>query len=254
MNGKTYNAPEPAIERRTGFGRLAFIACVVVLAIVAINLFVWLGSAGGYESLSPQAITTWIKSFGASAVFASGVVMIVCALTFLPAEVPALANGMIYGPWIGGIVTWTAAMVGANIAFGLARLFGPALIDRWIGRERAERFHRAIDANGTVVLLIARCIPLIPFFAVNYLAGAASMRLWTFNWVTAIGILPMTVALVTMGDQALKMPISMWLTLAIAFIAMILLVRSLLIRSNSKAELLAAVRSPNPADKIDTAQ
>lgn len=254
MTGSSKFAKRPNRQRGSGIGRLLFIAFSVVLVIVAVNWFVWLGSTGGLESLSSDAIMKWIKSFGAAAVFASCVVMIVCALTFLPAEVPALANGMIYGPWVGGIVTWTGAMIGANIAYGLARLFGPALIDRWIGRDRAERFHKAIDANGTVVLLIARCIPLIPFFAVNYLAGAASMRLWTFNWVTGIGILPMTVALVTMGDQALKMPISMWLTLVIALIALILLVRSLLLRSSSKAELLATVSSPNTADKVDAAQ
>ncbi len=254
MSNKPNHVQAPSWRRRTEVGRLLVLALVAIAMVIAVNWAVWLGSSGTLASLSPEAITTWIKSFGAGAVFASCVVMILCALTVLPAEVPALANGMIYGPWVGGLVTWTGAMLGANIAFGLARFFGPALIDRWIGREKAARFHRAIDANGTVVLLIARCIPIIPFFAVNYIAGAASMRLWTFNWVTAIGILPMTVALVTMGDQAMRMPWTMWLTLAIALLAAILLVRSLIKRSAGETGLVASVGAPDSADKIDTAQ
>lgn len=254
MSNKPTNVQRPSWRRRTDVGRLLVLGVVAIVAVVGINGAVWLGSSGTLDSLSPEAITTWIKSFGAGAVFASCVVMILCALTVLPAEVPALANGMIYGPWVGGIVTWTGAMLGANIAFGLARLFGPALIDRWIGRDRAARFHQAIDTNGTVVLLIARCIPIIPFFAVNYIAGAASMRLWTFNWVTAIGILPMTVALVTMGDQAMRMPWAMWLTLAIALLAAILLVRSLIKRSAGGSGLVASIGTPDSADKVDAAQ
>lgn len=254
MTSKPKNAQRELPRRRANVGRLLILAAGAVVAVIGVNWIVWLGSSGSLTSLSPEAITTWIKSYGAGAVFASGLVMILCALTVLPAEVPALANGMIYGPWVGGIVTWTGAMLGANIAYGLARLFGPALIDRWIGTEKAARFRQAIDANGTVVLLIARCIPIIPFFAVNYVAGAASMRLWTFNWVTGIGILPMTVALVTMGDQAMRMPWAMWLTLAVALLALILLVRSLIKRNAGKSRLLAALGTPDSADKVDAAQ
>ena len=222
-------------ERREGQGRRPVTArtvwrwvlvCVAVSgAALLIDLVARYGASEPLSALSAESVTAWIKSFGPGAAVASCLVMIACALTILPAEVPALANGMLYGPVLGGALTWAGAMVGANIAFAIARLFGPGLVDRVVTGEKSQRYQKVLEENGAIVLLIARCVPLVPFFAVNYLAGAASMRLWTFNWVTAIGILPMTVALVTMGDQAMRMPWTSWLALGAVLIAIVIALR-----------------------------
>jgi hypothetical protein len=39
----------------------------------------------------------------------------------LPAEIIAIANGMVFGAVVGSIITWTGAMLGAICAFALAR-------------------------------------------------------------------------------------------------------------------------------------
>lgn len=240
----------PASRSRAALLRWLFVGLAVAAAFAAVHLAAQAGIDMPLSTLDPVEITAWIKSFGHGAVFASLLVMILCALTVLPAEVPALANGMIFGPVIGGLITWVGAMIGANIAFGIARFFGPGLIDRWVSSEQSQRYQQAVGSRGAVVLLIARCIPLIPFFAVNYLAGAASMRLWTFNWVTAIGILPMTIALVTMGDQAMHMPWFQWLALAVVLVGVLLILRAVYTRSKA-AGYSAGIIAPDTADEVD---
>ena len=41
-----------------------------------------------------------------------------------PAEIVALANGMVFGPLWGAVVIWVGAMLGAATAFALVRALG----------------------------------------------------------------------------------------------------------------------------------
>ena len=50
--------------------------------------------------------------------------MVLHSFVPFPAEVVAMANGMLYGPLWGTLITWVGAMLGAYLAFGLARWLG----------------------------------------------------------------------------------------------------------------------------------
>ena len=50
-------------------------------------------------------------------------------------------------------------------------------------------------------MLAARFVPVIAFNLINYAAGLTAISWWTFIWTTGLGILPLTVLMVTMGDQ-----------------------------------------------------
>jgi uncharacterized membrane protein YdjX (TVP38/TMEM64 family) len=139
---------------------------------------------------------------GTWAVLASIGLMIVCALTPMPAEVPAMVNGMVFGPLGGTLVTWAGALIGALLAFGLARYLGRPAIERLVSARHRARFDTFTEGGyGAGALLVARCIPLVPFFVLNLAGGLSAMRLWTFTWVTALGIIPLTVLLVYFGVQ-----------------------------------------------------
>jgi uncharacterized membrane protein YdjX (TVP38/TMEM64 family) len=59
-------------------------------------------------------------------------------------------------------------------------------------------------------LLFIRLVPLISFNLVNYAAGLLGVGWWPFLWTTAIGILPLTVAMVFLGGQILAAPLWAW--------------------------------------------
>jgi uncharacterized membrane protein YdjX (TVP38/TMEM64 family) len=50
-------------------------------------------------------------------------------------------------------------------------------------------------------LLLARLVPVISFNLINYAAGVLGIGWWRFLWTTSLGILPITVASVTLGSQ-----------------------------------------------------
>ncbi len=74
----------------------------------------------------------WIRSWGAWGV--AGSIGLMTAHSFLPfpAEIIAVANGMVYGPLWGSAITWVGAMLGASMAFGLVRLLGRPFLFRML--------------------------------------------------------------------------------------------------------------------------
>lgn len=149
----------------------------------------------------------------------------------LPSEPVALANGMIYGAFIGSVLTWVGAMLGAQAAYWLARTLGRAAIVRHVDPERMARMTHWIDANCVVALLGLRLVPVISFNLINYVGGLANVSWWTFTWTTGIGIIPFTVLLAVMGENLLSLSVEMWAVIIGAAILLLLLVRWLQKRS-----------------------
>ena len=51
------------------------------------------------------------------------------------------------------------------------------------------------------MLFVSRCLPVISFNVINYAAGLTNISWLTFTWATGVGILPLTILMVVMGDQ-----------------------------------------------------
>lgn len=130
----------------------------------------------------------------------SFLLMFICALTPLPAEAVTIANGAIFGPLLGALVTWLSAMVGAYITFIWSRTFLNKLN---INVYNSQNFHRVscwINKWGLYGFLLARLIPLVPFFTLNI--GAALLPLSRRNYIliTGIAILPHILIICCLGD------------------------------------------------------
>ena len=102
--------------------------------------------------LSVEGIERIAEAWGAWAPVASIAIMILHSFVPFPAELIAIANGMLFGPIWGTLVTWVGAMLRAALAFALARRYGRPLADRLIAR-RAWRGRRPCVPAAT----LARC-------------------------------------------------------------------------------------------------
>ncbi len=203
-----------------------------------------------------SSLASWYQALGPLGVILSATLMVACALTVLPAEASAIANGMVYGAFWGALLTWGSALLGANIAFGLARKLGPRYVAKIAAPEYLDKVDEWTKSHGAWVLLLARCVPVIPFFALNYAAGLSAMRWSTYNLVTAIGILPAIIVLTVVGEQALHMHWSVWIVIAAIFLAVSWLLKQLLfIRANDRANdsLQNQLRSANAVSSFSDA-
>ena len=169
--------------------------------------------------MTAEATAQLIRSWGAWGVAISIALMVAHSFMPFPAEILACANGMIYGPVWGTVVTWIGAMLGASVAFGLVRLLGRPYVYRILGDGRQEKLALWSRDRGGAALLTARLIPLIAFNLINYAAALTEISWWTFLWATGIGILPLTALSAYLGDRMLKMPLWGWLVVGVVVLA-----------------------------------
>ena len=59
-----------------------------------------------------EDLGSWIESSGDLVYLAAPLFTVVVAILPIPAEIPAMVNGMAFGPWWGSLVTWFFALVG----------------------------------------------------------------------------------------------------------------------------------------------
>lgn len=124
----------------------------------------------------------------------------VIALNLPGATILGLAAGALFGALTGTVIISFASTTGATLACLLSRY----LFRNWVQKKfcnRLERINEGIRKEGAFYLFSMRLIPVIPFFVINMVMGLTPMRLWTFYWVSQLGMLPGTFIYVNAGSQ-----------------------------------------------------
>lgn len=202
------------IARMVGF----CLAAMVVLGLLAYGL--WIALDLGNVEMSLEHIETLIRSWGMWSAVGSIVIMILHSFVPLPAEIIAMANGMVFGGFWGIVLTWTGAMLGAIISYALARWLGQPLVRRLVPARQWDALQSWEADQGAAALLVARLIPVISFNLINYAAGLAGVKWPVFLWTTAVGILPLTILSVLLGQQLVDAPLWVWAVVALALVAL----------------------------------
>jgi len=114
------------------------------------------------------------------------------------AAVLSIAGGLLFGLPFGMLIVNIGATLGATLNFIFARyIVGESIQAKY--SDKLEKFNEDIEKNGKNYLLTLRLIPVFPFFLINVLAGVTSVKLRTFIWTTAVGIIPGSVFYVYAG-------------------------------------------------------
>ena len=197
---------------------IAALGLVIVMALAALSI--------GFDSgLTVQGIEDTIQSWGMWGVAASIGLMVLHSFVPFPAEFLAIANGMLYGPIWGTVITWVGAMCGAAIAFALARRLGRPFVEVMVARRDWHMLDEWTADHGAYVVLISRFIPVIAFNLINYAAGLTKISWWTFAWTSGVGILPLTALMVVMGDNIHSLAWESWLLLLAGGVVLWLVLR-----------------------------
>ena len=194
------------------------IALAIFIALSCIDICPILEEVCPYFSWTGSGLTEWIRSQGSWGMLASVGLMVAHSFIPFPAELLTMANGMVYGPWLGSLVTWFGAMLGAFASFGLTRKLGRPFVVKVLSGEQLCRLDEWVRRQGIATLLLSRLLPVISFNLINYAAGLTPVSWWTFTWTTGLGIVPMTVLMVTMGSHLHLLPWWVWLLTALALL------------------------------------
>ena len=119
----------------------------------------------------------------------------------LPGAVPlTLAGGALFGLGLGTLIVSFASTLGATLAMLVSRHLLRAAVQSRFGARLAE-VDRGIARDGAFYLFTLRLVPVLPFFAINLLMGLTAMRVWTYAWVSQLGMLAGTLVYVNAGTQ-----------------------------------------------------
>ncbi|HKJ53837.1 MAG TPA: VTT domain-containing protein, partial [Gammaproteobacteria bacterium] len=116
------------------------------------------------------------------------------------AAVLTLAAGAIFGLVAGVVLVSFASTIGASLAFLLSRYLFRDLVQSRFGTS-LRSINQGIDKEGAFYLFAMRLVPAFPFFVINLLMGLTRLRLWTFFWVSQLGMLAGTVVYINAGTQ-----------------------------------------------------
>ena len=122
------------------------------------------------------------------------------ALSLPGATIMTLAAGAVFGLRDGLVLVSFASTIGATLACLLARyLFRDAVQNRF--GKYLGRINEGVEKDGAFYLFAMRLVPAIPFFVINLVMALTPIRLWTFYWVSQIGMLAGTAVYVNAGKE-----------------------------------------------------
>ncbi len=194
--GDTITAPVSFVRRHH---RVILLAVVVAGGIA---LATTLGPRIGWDTLArnQDALLRWVAAHPVVAPLLYLAAYILTAALSLPnAAVLSVAGGLLFGSFFGCALTVTGATIGASLLLLAARTaLGDALVRR--GGRLIEAVRTGLRRDGFSYLLALRLVPLFPFWVVNLAAAVGGMRLITFVPATALGIIPASFVLSSIGS------------------------------------------------------
>ena len=129
------------------------------------------------------------------------------AISIPIALILGLGAGFIMELYQAIILVSFASSIGATLAMLLARYFFYNLIENKFQREIGT-LKNELDNNGNYYLFALRMAPIFPFFIINAAFGITKIKVWSFYWISQLGMLPGTVLIIIIGNELNELIIS----------------------------------------------
>ncbi|MEG6512462.1 TVP38/TMEM64 family protein [Desulforamulus ruminis] len=188
------------VKKRT----ILYVAALIVIGFLLFYLFdiKFATYAQTWSFTDPENLAEYLRSFGPKTVIISILLMILQTLfTPLPLFLLAGANGFIFGLGYGILITLSGSIIGASIAFYLARGFGRGLVYRYLKEAYMAKVDKMSRHEGPWMVFMARLIPVIPSSVISYVAGLSKMTFRGFFIATAVGKLPEIIIYTLLGHS-----------------------------------------------------
>ena len=106
---------------------------------------------------------------------------------FLPGTLLTGLGAALFGPYLGTVVNWMGAMIGASAAFLIGRTLGREYAASLIG-DKLKKYDDGIERNGFATVLYLRLV-YFPFTPMNFGMGLTKVHFWDYFFGTGLGII-----------------------------------------------------------------
>jgi uncharacterized membrane protein YdjX (TVP38/TMEM64 family) len=157
-----------------------------------------------------QTFLGWIEANPGPGVLVFIIVYFAATVLFVPGSILTLGAGFVFANAFGlgpGMLLGVASVfVGASAGAIVAFLVGRFLLRDWVtGMTKNyaifEALDNAFEEKGFRIMALLRLSPIVPFNAINYIAGVTAISFWAYLWAL-IAILPGTTLYVFLGASA----------------------------------------------------
>lgn len=168
-----------------------------LLVLVAGSIYLLVTHAEWFEN--PRLVKVEVTGWGAWGPIAFILLFALGPSFLVPGAVMTIAGGLAFGAFWGALWSIIGSDLGALVAFGAGRFLGRSFVQKFVG-ERFQTLMERLARNGFYIILYLRIVPVIPYNALNLLAGASPIEFRDYFWASAIGILPGTILFAVLGD------------------------------------------------------
>lgn len=164
----------------------------------------------------PSRVREWIAGFGFWAPLVSIALSTAQVLLApVPGQIIGVANGYLYGVWLGTLYSLLGLLIGTALAMWLARQFGRPLVERLVKREHLERWDRITMRQGPWFFFLIFLIPGLPDDLVCFLIGLSPLPLPHMVLLALLGRLPGVLVSCWVGAYATGLPLWAWIPLGV---------------------------------------
>jgi uncharacterized membrane protein YdjX (TVP38/TMEM64 family) len=165
------------------------------------------------------AVKDYLLSFGVWAPIVSTLLMVLSVLIApLPAFIPTFANGLLFGAFWGGVLSWSSALLGAVLCFYISRILGRPVVEKLVSKKALNWTDRFFARYGIHAIIIGRIVPVMSYGIVSYAAGLTKMRFGIYVLGTAIGQTPATILYSYLGEHSTESVMMIFWAFVVIFV------------------------------------
>ena len=163
---------------RSNAGRLRKHAVTVLIVLMIVVLFIRFLPDVIKLAKNPQALRDYLASFGYAGFLVFILLEIIqVVIAIIPGDLFHIAAGFIYSMPLGFFLAYLGEMLGAFLAFGLARYFGSGFVKKFVSSEQIEKLSVLLNSSGGILGILVLClIPGIPKDILIYAAGVTPIK------------------------------------------------------------------------------
>lgn len=170
----------PEKNRRRAAIKAAFFLAFIIAAVSLVRF------TPVKDYLRAERLDLLFKMAGLWAPAAYILIYVAGVCLFVPGTLLTALGAAIFGPYLGFVYVWLAAVIGSSLAFFIGRYLGRDFAASLIG-DRLKKYDDGIERNGFATVLYLRLV-YFPFTAMNFGMGLTKVRFRDYLAGTALGI------------------------------------------------------------------
>lgn len=154
--------------------------------------------------LNPELVLQTRQTFrqlGAWGMLLYVLVQVLWVLSTVPSIPLLVLAGLVFGPWLGGVLALVGTTLGSLLTFAIGRRILTQHVVGWRRQFPAvDRALRYAETHEVAALLIARSAPVFPLNLLNYALGAVRVSFVRYAIVSTLASLPACLVYPALGE------------------------------------------------------